>query len=302
MRESIKYYYDIYPEEIFHLDNGCYFFYDDIKYYFVFYDRDPKEIDFLVKISNDLYNRNVLVDTFISNRNGEFYVVIDSVIYVMLRVNSIESDVYDLSDIVYFNNLIVSNNIRSIDSNWASLWCKKIDDFEEAIGELNLEYPLILESYDYYVGLAENAVSYFLNATMMSDFGSSKLTINHKRIPVKTYSGFINNPLNFTIDYEVRDVAEYIKVKFFNGSINYDEVEDLIMNGNYSSSSLAILFSRLLYPSYYFDTVNLIISLDHSESEVLGYISKCAMYEDFLLDIYNLISKRANIPPVTWLR
>ncbi len=301
MKETINYYYNVYPNDISYIDNGCYFYINDIKYYFVRYERDRNEIDFLVKVSNDLYSRNILVDTFISNKNGGFYVILDGEVYCLLRVNSIENDLCDLKDIVYFNNLLISNNIRSIESDWGTLWCKKVDDFEEMVGELNLEYPLIQESFDYYVGLAENAISYFFDAVSSIDLNTSKITLNHKRIPVNVYSGFLNNPLNFTFDYEVRDIAEYIKIKFFKGSIDYDEIESLILSGKYSRNSLAMLYSRLLYPSYYFDTVNDILTNDLSDNELLIYINKAAMYEDFLFDIYNLISRRVNIPRVEWL-
>ena len=250
MKETIKFYYNIYPDTLYEILNGYYFFVGDIKYYFVLFDRDIKEIEFLVKISNDLYNKNILVDTFIQNKDGKFYVILEDKVYVMLRVNSIESDLLNIKDIVYFNNLLISDNVKSIDSNWAILWGKRVDEFESMVSELNTELPIVQESFDYFVGLAENAIVYFNEAVMSTSLANTKINLNHKRIPEMLYSGYINNPLTFTFDYDVRDVSEYIKLKFFKSSIDYAEIEDLILSGHYSKGSLMILFARLMYPSY----------------------------------------------------
>ena len=62
------------------------------------------------------------------------------------------------------------------------------------------------------------------------------------------------------------------------------------------------LFSRLLYPSYYFDLVKKIIEEDEEEVKLLNYINRVNEYEDLLLDIYNVMNKKYNMPPVEWLK
>lgn len=301
MKETIKFYYNIYPKDVYEIENGCYFFFNDFKFYFVKFNRDIKELDFLVKISNDLYNKNILVDTFILSKDKSFYVHVDDEIYVMLRVNSLESDELNLKDIVYFNNLLIGDERTSISGNWGSLWMKKVDDFELQMSELNTEYSLIQESFDYYIGLAENAITYFNDTIRDEDMSQARINLNHKRVFANSLSGYINNPLTFTFDYEVRDVAEYIKSKFFSGFIDYDEIEDLIFDSKYSRVSFRLLFSRLLYPSYYFDVVKYVFLYDEGEEKLEKYISKCSEYEDFLIDIYNMISKKVSIPTIEWL-
>lgn len=301
MKEAIKYYYNVYPKEISELDNGYYFFYNDFKYYFVKYNGDVSGIDLLVKMSNDLYNKNILVDTFILSRMNSFFVNVDEDVYVMLRVNSVENDIYSLKDIVYFNNLLISDN-KKLESNWSTLWMKKIDDFEISISEINNEYPLIQESSSYYIGLAENAITYFNDTLQEEDISSIKINLNHKRVGVnKVYSGYINNPLTFTFDYEVRDVCEYIKYKFFFDNIDYDEVSDLILDGGFSRASLRLLYSRLLYPSYYLDAVKEIFINDMSEDVLIKFIDKISLYEKFLVYVYNLINKKFSIPMIPWI-
>ena len=143
MKETINYYYNVYPNEVYYINNGVYFFLDEIKYYFVKFERNLNEINVLVKISNDLYNRNILVDTFIKTKTGNFYVNILNEVYVLLRVNSYEDDACNLKDIVYFNNLLISNN-NSINLSWPILWAKKIDEFELSVSEVNLENPIVV--------------------------------------------------------------------------------------------------------------------------------------------------------------
>ena len=298
MKETINFYYKVYPDKIYEINNGCYFIFNTYKYYFVEYTGPVQNIDFLVKITNDLYNRNILVDTFIKNKDGNYFVILNKTTYVLLRVNSVENDIYNLNDIVYFNNLLISNSNISINGDWATLWKNKVDIFEEEVSELNNDYPLVLESFDYYVGLAENAISYFIDALELNE--KPKITLCHKRLLKIVYSGFINNPLTFAFDYEVRDVAEYIKVKFFEDSLNFDEISNVI--NQYNKVSLMMLFSRLLYPSYYFDTVKQIFINEIEEKELLKYINRLNEYQDLLIDIYNLINKKVNIPVIEWLK
>lgn len=301
MRETIRYYYNIYPNEIKEIDNGCYFYFNGFKYYFIKYVRNVNEIKLLADMSNDLYNKNILVDTFILSKDNSFFVSVDEDIYVMLRVNSIENDSYNLKDLVYFNNLLISKDNLRINEDWASLWMKKVDEFEMEMSEINTEYPTIQESFDYYVGLAENAISYFKDTSIDEDMNYAKINLNHKRIDTNAFSGFINNPLTFTFDYEVRDVAEYIKSKFFEGILDFNEVEDFVLDSNLSRVSMRLLFSRLLYPSYYFDAVKKIFIYDESEDILSKYIEKIDAYEDLMIDIFNLINRKFNIPPIEWI-
>ena len=87
MKEAINYFYNIYPSKIEDIDNGVYFYYHDFKYYFIKYDRDVKEIDLLVKISNDLYSKNIYINTFILSNKKTFYVNLNNDVYVLVRVN-----------------------------------------------------------------------------------------------------------------------------------------------------------------------------------------------------------------------
>ncbi len=298
MKETIKYYYNVYPDSLEEIENGVYFYLNGYKYYFVKYDRNPVEIAFLVQISNELFKRNILVDTFIKTKDNNFFVNVNEKVYVLLRVNSIENDVYDLKDIIDFNNKIVTD--KQIHMGWANLWMKRVDDLENEISEYNTEYPLIRESFDYYVGLAENAISYFNDILIEEDIRAVKINLNHKKILNPTCSGLINNPLTFTFDYEVRDIAEYIKTSFFEGEFYLEDIYE-VLKRNFSRASLRMLYARLLYPNYYFNALERVFVLDEEEKIINKYVEKINEYEKFLDEVYKIINKKVSIPPVQWL-
>lgn len=295
MKETIKFYYDTYIKELYEINNGYYFYLNNYKYYFIEFNRDIREIDILFKLSNELYNKNILVDTFILNKDNKVLTNIQNKNYVLLRVNSIENDKYNLKDIIKFNNLYTSNT--KIEP-WSTLWINKIDAFEEKISELNNDYPIIQSSFDYYIGLAENAISY-VNDTFIEE-NNFKINLNHKRIK-DAYQGYVNNPLTFTFDYRVRDIAEYVKYNYFNNTINYDEIEEVILNSDLNKGELRLLVGRLLYPSYYLDTIKDIFIYEKNEEELNKYINKINDYELFLQDIYITIKRKYEIPPIEWL-
>lgn len=297
MKETINYYYNIYPSKIVEINNGCYFYFNDFKYYFVETSKSIEEIEFLVKVTNSLYKRNIFVDTFIINKNKTFYVALNDKTYVLLRVNSLENDKYSLKDLIYFNNLLIlkNNNVVPYDV----LWGKKIDVFESEMADLNIDYPLIQESFDYYVGLAENAISYYVDIKETENMNDAKVSLGHKRLNKYVLSGLINNSINFTFDYEIRDTALYIETKFFDGTLDLEEVVETLKKFN--RVNLRLLFSRLLYPVYYFDQVKLILEEDVDEKTLMKFISKSRDYEMLLFDVFSMINKKYNIPKVEWL-
>jgi len=301
MKETIKYFYNIYPDKLYEINNGVFFYYNDFKYYFIKVERDIRDIDFLVKISNDLYKQNILVDTFVKSKDNLFYVKNLEDIYVMLRVNSPEDEIMTVNEVIHFNNSLISNNVRNLSSDWASLWERKVDLIEKQVGEFNTDYPLLQSSIDYFVGLTENAISYFRDTINEEDVNTSKININHNRINSIIYSGFVNNPLTFTFDYETRDLSEYLKSCFLDKTVDYEEIEKIINKSNFSKCSLRLLYSRLLYPSYYFDLLEKIMLFDYDENILLEVINRTNDYEYFLREMYDIINSKVNIPPVLWL-
>lgn len=297
MKETINYYYNVYPDEIVEINNGCYFYYGEFKYYFVKV-KNIDELNMLLDISNTLYKKNTFVDTFIFSKDKSIYVSLLEENYVLLRVNSVENDVYSLSDIVYFNSLYVKDNIKEIP--YDKIWAKNVDVFESEVSELNNDYMIVQDSFNYYVGLAENAISYYVDVKEKESLNDIRVSVCHKRINKYMYSGLINNPLYFMLDYEVRDIALYIETMFFEGVFNFEEIIDCIKGFNRTMAR--ILICRLLYPVYYFDQLKLVLMGKESENSLLKYIEKCKEYELLLSDLLNYFNKKLNIPKIEWLQ
>ena len=90
-----------------------------------------------------------------------------------------------------------------------AFYCEKC--YQDLIGENGKKYPLIVDSFNYFVGFAENAISYYNNIDNLSNY---RYYISHKVIRFDDTIQVIYNPLNIIFDYKVRDIAEYVKNSF----------------------------------------------------------------------------------------
>lgn len=299
MKKIINNYYKLFPTKLYIIDDGYRFFINDYEYLFLKCEVAKENLNILVDVSNRLYNKKIYVSTFVMSINGEFYVSVDDVNYVLLQVNHNLKDKYNVKDLLAFNYSLSSYDYPINISPWHEVWSKKVDVFEETMSDLNKEFSILQEVFPYYIGLAENAISYCTDVSYnKTDF---VVTLGHKRAGLNNSFEYLYNPMTFTFDYDVRDLAEYIKFNFFYHSLNFSEIEDVILNGKLSKQSLMLLFSRLLYPSYFFDLCEKILSEDLSEDALIKIMNKSSDYEDLLNDIYILISKLYDIPKINWL-
>ena len=120
---------------------------------------------------------------------------------------------------------------------------------------------------------------------------------------MKPYMGYYNgNPCNedFRIDYEVRDIAEYLKTKVINKVSVKDDL-DYICSLNLSKASIWLLYARLLYPSHYFDDLIKAITGEIKEEILNKYVDNIDNYEFFLKEFYTLVSEKVSIPKIEWL-
>lgn len=299
MKNLLEYYYNIYPDKLYEDGNVFYFFIEDIKYYLVPFNREIEELKKLVELTNKLYFKGIKVHTFIANKNGNFYVESNEIKYVLLRVNTNEKEELDLHEIIKFNNLEIKVESESTNVFWIKRWENTIDSFENQVVELNKEYPELLSVFDYYVGLAENAISYVNNIKLDNNI----LYLSHKRIKVPITSGMLYNPLGFIFDYKVRDLAEYIKENFFYYNLDEEGLMKFIDENTkyFDLNDIKLLYGRLLYPTYYFDLFENILNKEREEKELKKIISLSKNYELFLKDLYNNLKIKYNIEPVDWI-
>lgn len=296
MINEINYFYKLYPEEISKIDNGYSFYIGDIKYYLLFYTKSIREFEMVLTIYNGFKNRNILIDEIILNVFGSYFSMIDGNNYFLLKVNE-SSNEKSLKEINVFDNVLKTNKKDELGYvNWNDLWGKKVDYYESRIIDLrDIEY--VKMSFDYYVGLSENAISYVRET--IEGIKNDDLVIGHKRLSKKFNN--VYNPFNLVVDYESRDIAEYIKSKFFYDIFSFSELEELVESKVFSEFSLRMLFGRLLYPSYYFDVIDKLFRKENALEELKCIIDKINLYEEFLIEVFDYLSSFYPLPKIDWL-
>ena len=107
-----------------------------------------------------------------------------------------------------------------------------------------------------------------------------------KRYIIKLISTVLVTVLNAGVQIllpRALSVAEYIKNAFFNNNYNiFNELLDYLHHNYLSIMEVKLLVARLLYPSFYFDMYDQIISGRKDEKELNNIISRISEYEYFL--------------------
>ncbi|MGM0875468.1 MAG: spore coat putative kinase YutH [Bacillota bacterium] len=206
---------------------------------------------------------------------------------------------------------------------WKFLWEKRLDQLESFwrgrvhSQPLNPFEKMFVESFPYYLGLAENAIQYLVDTELDEepqpiDSG----TICHHRFHSTTWnpSMCVKLPTEWVYDHGSRDISEYMRHLFF------DKQEELKLNGfrfleeydrttPLSAFSWRLIYSRLLFPVHYFECVeNYYLSGEDDKPlfvEKMEEIVKGSnQYESFLRSYSSMLSmktKRIVLPAVEWL-
>ncbi len=303
MKNILNYYYSLHPDEISHKDNKYFFDYLDCKYVFEPFQRPLSDLDCLYKINKEMITREILVHEIILNNENKIATYVNNTPYVLMEIYINKEARINLSDVCYINNNSVGIECDRILNryDWVTLWETKNDYFEAQINEISKKYPNLCNYANYYIGLAENAISYVKQANKIED--TTLISICHKRINSNDDLFELYNPLRYIYDFRIRDICEYIKSSFFNNENAYNIVIEYFKN-NYISYKEALLFyGRLLYPSYFFDLYDDIVNKDLNENLIENIAVKSEEYEIFLNNVYFFLTKIYNkyIPAVDWL-
>ena len=270
MRNVIKYYYKIETAELSFFNN-----------YYLFDNYMLKELvdDINFNIYNILIYNNIPVHKIIFNIFNSYYTIIDNKKYVLYEL--CDKCIVNLDLIAKFNYKTSFIDITKIKKNDCSiLWTKKIDFYENNIESSDLSI--------YYIGLSELAIRTNYENKHKITYG-----ISHRRI-TNYYDYFC--PDNFTIDCITRDYAEYFKMLFFYKDENIDlNYIDKIFQNNYLIGDFIMFFSRMCFPSYFFDYIE-------KKHSFKNFYSKINMYENLLYKINLYLINKYNYDEITWLK
>lgn len=304
MKETLEYYYGLDIESIEELDGKYHFKIENQGYFFVFYNRGIEELEDIINVSNEMVKKGINVHKILMNRNNSFLTKVGEYNYILFVVSNLNEE-YDIFDMVKISEKLVLNNNKSnlYRNNWGTLWSEKIDYFEYQVRELSIEKDVVKNSFSYYVGMAENAISYVNNTNMKYGMDVYRIVLSHRRVFYPNYKLNYLNPLSFVFDLEVRDIAEYLKAMFFKKDVGFclDELSSYLKIRHLSLYEYQMLYARLLYPTYYFDVYEGVMNKNGDEEQLVNIIKKCDSYEEFLKKAYLEISKYAKIDKVEWI-
>ena len=295
MKNFIEYFYNIKIDKIFHEKNYYFFAYNGYTYKLYALTREY-DVNFLLYMNQKMLN-NTLVSEIIINRNNEIISIYNENKFILIKIFVNVNKNISLNEILFLNNYLSS---KKLNVNWGQLWEKKIDYLEELINENGKKYPLIVNSFNYFVGMTENAISYYSSISIGDDIN---YVISHRSIKIGDTIESLYNPLNIILDYRVRDMAEYIKISFFkNNKLIFKEIQEYLISNNLSLVEVQLLVARLLYPSFYFDMFDDIM-IDNQEEKILTFIlANLDNYEIYLSNVIGLIRQRYNVDEIAWLK
>ena len=290
MKNNISYYYNLDISTIHQKDKNYYFKIADKKYLFLKYE-DNLDLESIYKL--DVYLLQFLpIYKIILNIAGKIVTTINDNNYLLLEINNFDKKI-DINEIIKLNNFNIQLELPNLRmDNWYILWTKKVDYLEYQLSQIGRKYPLIRDSFNYYIGLAENAIS-LVNSV---DYKNIVLGLSHRRIK----DNFdLYNPLNIVIDIRIRDICEYFKFNFFN---NIDIKNELLLFLNYNNFDInekKLFLARMLFPTYYFDLYERIINNEVEEKEIKKIINKVDDFEKILKQIYHQFKNNQLI--IEWL-
>ena len=279
MKEKLNQYYGFIVNYLVYKKDYICFESDNIQY--LIYNTSLKENDlrFLNNTVNYLDNYSIFFHQIIPNKIG-FTFEFSNQHYVVLRPRIVSGRNITLNEIIRVSSIPIINNSQNLIAD-------KIDFLEQYLA--NYE-NLDLINFNYFVGLAENAISLF----NLKDSTDRKY-VNHRRLDYNETAFEFYNPLNIVIDYKTRDIAEYAKSLFIfkeNNIITY--LKYLNPDDWYT------YFTRILYPSLYFDYIDEYINKNIKVDE--KRISTLAnSFEKTLKELYIYISSYIKIPYIEWL-
>ena len=293
MKNVINYYYNLYPDNIHQTDQGYFFIANDQRYFLTKYQGDSNNIKNIYDMHIYMLNNNFYVHPIILNNQNQILTYINNDPYVLMLTIYYKNQI-NINDIISFSSIQIPNNKLL---NWGELWSTKNDYLEYQISMLGQNHPLIRESFSYYIGLGENAIQ-LVNSLKLNNI---PLVYAHKRINSNDKQYDLYNPLNITVDFQIRDMAEYLKSLFFNNQDITKELNSYLNNGNLSKEEYLLFLARMIYPTYYYDLYEEIITNRKKDEEIKKITDKVDDYEKIIKQIYNYYKSFMITPQIEWL-
>ena len=294
MDNIIKYFYNINVDKIIPSKNYYTIISPPSIYHLIITDISEKEITNIIPLTTG----SNLFHKIIPNIQGKYISVYNNIPYMLMKIHINTEKKVSLLEISNINSIPIGGNNTA--PSWSNLWSAKIDYLEMQINQIGKKHPLLVDTLNFFIGLTENAISYYNHNV---DKNNIPLSLTHKKIPINSTIEVLYNPFNLKVDHKSRDLAEYIKVSFYNSNKNIiNELSTYFQTNLYTKNDMNILFSRILYPSIYFDIYDSIILNELPEDNINKIIATIPDYTAYLDNIYNYLNKYYPLEPIPWLK
>lgn len=300
MKNIINYFYNLNITKLTNKDNIYSFYDNDELYHFYIYNNNIKNLD-LTKDIDDSLKKDTLIHEIIINKDNSIITYYNNIPYILCKINININKPITLGEINYLSSKVISTNSKITYHSWQDLWSIKMDYLEKVINENGKKYPIIVDSFNYFVGMAENAISYYNNLSN-KEVDNNSLVISHRIININDTVYAIYDPVNIIIDHKARDIAEYIKYSFFSDNSNiFKELNIYFKYNYYTKDDVVMLLARVLYPSFYFNMYEDIMINSKEEKIITNITSKLDKYELYLARVFKYFNNFYNLPIPEWL-
>lgn len=294
MKEIISYLYKLNIIDEFKYNNQL--IYKSDKSNYLFYEvENINNIMFINNCVNILNQNRFFSYKFMLNIYNDIFSVYQEKRFVIIDIGNDYSKEVSFEDMLLFydeTTKILINKIK-YKNNWDILWENKINYL---INHFNSNY-VSMKNYEvifnYYISIAETALQYLIECKTKYK-NNDKISFVHRRINYPNIKFDFYNPLNYIVDLEVRDISEYIKELYYSNENYLIELDFYLKTHNLDYYLASILFSRIIYPSVFFD--------DYEKNIILvKKYNNFDSYEKFVKKIYDLISSYIQIDSIDWL-
>lgn len=254
---------------------------------------------FITKTADGIYvkeNKKLFIFKKTENNNEEIFNFInkDKTFYKVVKnknknyITTYKDDSYVLFEVCNSIALtaeeIFSSGVQvteELDNDWADKWIIKLEQIDRATMSVKNEF--IYGSRDYYIGMGENAINFLIyNKDKVSN---SKKYICRKRIDKK----IIRFPTNAIVDNKERNLGETIKYLFFQEDKTVEEIISFAKKNILKTHNKYLIFSRLLFPTYFFDVIDEFFKDNESvEEKIKKILNKSDDYELLLSNMFDL--------------
>ena len=188
MKNNIMYYYNIRIDNITQNNNNYYFTINNDNYCFTIYTRDIKESNEIYKLNKYMLSSNILVHEIIPNKDNYVVTIINNIPYILYKIYINKNKKLTINELTYLSNYTYQVDKILTRNNWNILWSNKIDYFEYQINQMGKKYPILVDTFAYFTGLAENAISYVKYTTLETQIETSdNPVISHRKINNTNY-------------------------------------------------------------------------------------------------------------------